>query len=95
MTVLIGLALFSALCTGYHFGRRSGSRPPTWRTRTSRLYLGRLTAGLVVLVVARRMRRIIVAQARVPALAGLRGYLPAAQLLQPRGRPVRRRQKSR
>nr|WP_082994403.1 hypothetical protein [Mycobacterium gordonae] len=90
MTVLVGLALISALCTGYHLGRRTGSRPPPWRKRTSRLALGRLTASLVVLVVARRVQRMLIAQRRIPAASGLWGHLPAAQLLLPRGRPARR-----
>jgi hypothetical protein len=88
MTVLFGLALITALCTGYHFGRRSGSRQPTWKKRTSRLALSRLTAGLVVLLVARRMQRKLAAQRVVPAIAGLFGHLPSTQLL--RRRPARR-----
>ena len=73
MTVLVGLALITALCTGYHLGRRSGCRPPTWKKRTSRLALGRLTASLVVLVIARRMQRILAAPRGIPAVAGLWG----------------------
>lgn len=88
MTVLLGLALITALCTGYQIGRRAGSRQPNWRQRTSRLALGRMAAGLVVLVLARRVQRILVFQRAVPAIAGLVGYRPTAHLR--RGRPARR-----
>lgn len=88
MTVLLGLALLTALCTGYHLGRRAGSRQPTWKKRTSRLALGRLTAGLLVLLVARRMQRKLAAQRVVPAIAGLFGHPPRTHPL--RRRPARR-----
>jgi hypothetical protein len=48
-------ALGTALCVGYYFGRRSGSRPTTWKRRTSRIALGRLAINLLVLVAARRV----------------------------------------
>ncbi|MFV8315293.1 hypothetical protein [Mycobacterium sp. 23] len=83
MTVLIGLALIVALCTGFQLGRRSGSRQPSWRKRTSRVALGRLTASLVVLVVARRMQRMLTVQRALPAFAAVRG--------RPARRPLRRR----
>jgi len=88
MMVLVGLALIAALCTGFQLGRRSGSRQPSWRKRTSRLALGRLTASLVVLVVARRMQRMVMAQRALPAVAGLWGHLPTADLHRLRGRPA-------
>ena len=50
-------ALVTALCIGYHFGRRVGSTPSTWRKRTSRVALGRLAINLVVLMTARRIRQ--------------------------------------
>jgi hypothetical protein len=49
-------ALVTALCVGYHFGRRAGSPPLTWRGRTSRARLGKLAMGLAVLVIARRIQ---------------------------------------
>ncbi len=57
MTVLVGLALITATCAGYHWGRRSGSKPLTRKKLIYRLRLGRLAASLVVLVLARRLER--------------------------------------
>ncbi|MCV7443320.1 hypothetical protein H7K33_13855 [Mycobacterium paraense] len=48
-------ALGTALCLGYYLGRRAGSRPTTWKRRTSRIALGRLAINLLVLVAARRV----------------------------------------
>ncbi|OBS02191.1 hypothetical protein A9W98_16195 [Mycobacterium gordonae] len=79
MVVLIGLALITALCTGYHFGRRSASHRPTWKKRTSRLALGKLTVSLVVLVVARRMQRMLAPRHASTAITGLWGQVPMAQ----------------
>jgi hypothetical protein len=57
MTVLAGFAaLAMATCVGYYFGRRGGSRPSTWKKRTSRIALGRLAISLFVLLTARRLR---------------------------------------
>jgi hypothetical protein len=50
-------ALVTALCIGYHFGRRAGSTPSTWKKRTSRVALGRLAVSLLVLMAARRIRQ--------------------------------------
>ena len=50
-------AFVTALCVGYHLGRRTGSKPSTWKKRTSRVALGRLAINLIVLVTARRIRR--------------------------------------
>ncbi|ORV88960.1 hypothetical protein AWC11_14395 [Mycobacterium interjectum] len=49
-------ALGAALCLGYYLGRRAGSRPSTWKRRTSRIALGRLAITLLVLITARRVR---------------------------------------
>jgi hypothetical protein len=49
-------ALGAALCVGYHLGRRAGSKPSTWKKRTSRVALGRLAINLLVLMTARRIR---------------------------------------
>jgi hypothetical protein len=57
MTVVAGIAaLAMATCVGYHFGRRGGSRPSTWKQRTSRMTLGKLAISLLVLLTARRIR---------------------------------------
>ncbi len=48
-------ALGTALCLGYYLGRRAGSKPSTWRKRTSRIALGRIAVNLLVLVAARRI----------------------------------------
>lgn len=50
----------TALCIGYHFGRRAGSRtagPATWKQRTSRAALARAALSLILLASARRVRR--------------------------------------
>ena len=47
----------TALCIGYHFGRRAGSTPVPWRKRTSRVALARAALSLVLLVGARRVQR--------------------------------------
>jgi membrane protein DedA with SNARE-associated domain len=58
MTVLGGIAAVAmAMCIGYYFGRRVGSKRTRWKKRTSRLALGRLAAILLVLLTARRIRR--------------------------------------
>ncbi len=49
-------ALGTALCLGYYLGRRAGSRPSSWKRRTSRIALGRLAITLLVLITARRLR---------------------------------------
>ncbi len=53
-------ALLTALCIGYHFGRRAGTHPATWKNRTSRLTLGRLVINLLLVMTARRIRRNLV-----------------------------------
>jgi hypothetical protein len=63
-------ALVVALCIGYHFGRRAGTRPPTWKKRTSRARLGRLAISLTMLMIARRIQhRVLVQRALPDALA--------------------------
>ena len=52
----------TALWVGYHFGRRAGSTPPTWKKRTSRTALGRAALSLVLLMTARRVQRNFVAK---------------------------------
>jgi hypothetical protein len=50
-------ALGTALCVGYHLGRRAGSRSSTWERRTSRVALARLAINLLVLMTARRVQQ--------------------------------------
>jgi hypothetical protein len=70
MTALAVLsALLVALCIGYQLGRRAGSTPSTWKVRTSRPALGRLAITLFTLVIARRIRKLLLAE---------RGRHPAA-----------------
>lgn len=80
MTLLaVGLALVMALCTGYHFGRRSGTSPSSWQRRTSRMALGMVVANLLALVIARRVQRNLLLQRALPAtqwLQLLRGSAP-------------------
>jgi hypothetical protein len=71
--VAVMAALVTALCIGYHFGRRAGSTPSTWKQRTSRVAVGRLVINLLVLMTARRVRqssRRLFADA--PAVRGVR-----------------------
>jgi hypothetical protein len=55
-------AVVTALCVGYHFGRRTGSTPSTWKKRTSRAALGRAALSLILLMIARRGRRSFLAK---------------------------------
>lgn len=55
-------ALLTALCAGYYLGRRVGSQPPTWKTRTSRRVLGRLAFSLLLVLSARRIQRNVLVQ---------------------------------
>jgi hypothetical protein len=67
MTALAGIsALVMALCIGYHFGRRAGSTPSTWRKRTSRVALSKLAISLLVLMTARRIRQSFPAERVLP-----------------------------
>ncbi len=59
-------ALGTALCGGYHLGRRAGSKPSTWKMRTSRVALGRLAINLLVLMTARRVRQSFLARRVFP-----------------------------
>jgi hypothetical protein len=74
MMVLAGIAaLAMAAFVGYHFGRRVGSAPSSWKKRTSRIALGRLAISLLVLVTARRIRRSFRAAQLLAPLELLRG----------------------
>jgi hypothetical protein len=56
MTALAAIsALVTALCIGYHFGRRAGSTPSTRRKRTTRVALSKLAVSLLVLMTVRRI----------------------------------------
>jgi hypothetical protein len=56
----------TALCIGYHFGVRAGSTPSTWKKRTSRAALGRIAISLIVLMIARRVQRNLLAKRALP-----------------------------
>jgi hypothetical protein len=60
-------ALGTALCGGYFLGRCAGSKPSSWKSRTSRVALGRLAINLLVLMTARRIRH------RLRAVRGFSG----------------------
>jgi hypothetical protein len=66
-------ALVTALGIGYHFGRRAGSTPSTWKKRTSRVALGRRAVNLLVLMTARRIRQSFPARRVFPDALGIRG----------------------
>jgi hypothetical protein len=76
--VLAALAL--ATSAGYHWGRRVGSTPTTWKKRTSRVALGRQALSLAALIAARHVERRLRAEA-VGALSGLTILTPVPQLL--------------
>lgn len=75
--IMVVLAAICALATatwiGYCAGRRARSRPWTWKKRTSRITLGRLAVGLLVLMTARRIRHSTWGLRAVEPLALLRG----------------------
>ena len=92
MTVLVvGCALVAALCVGYRLGRRASPTPMTWKTRTSRLALGRLAVNLIGVVVARRLQRGLFGQRALPAALGVWGYRPTARFQLLRGSSPRQR----
>jgi hypothetical protein len=81
MTVLVAIcALAAATCFGYYVGRRATATRSTWKRRTSRIALGRLAAGLLVLVVARQTRRRFVLVRVLSDAIGVRGMRTAAPL---------------
>lgn len=84
----VGLALVTALCAGYGFGRRGGSA--SWQTRTSRTALGVVAANLVVLVIVRRLQRKLFAQRALPAALAIWGHRPTARPAARRGSRKRR-----
>jgi hypothetical protein len=59
---------------GYYMGRRQAMAPPTWRQRTSRIAVGRLTVNLLVLLTARRIRHSPLAMVASSLLARARTY---------------------
>jgi hypothetical protein len=57
MVVTAVCALATTAWAGYYVGRRVGSTPSTWKSRTSRVALGRRAISLLVLITARRVRQ--------------------------------------
>jgi hypothetical protein len=75
VTVLAGVAaLVMAAGMGYYMGRRQAVALPTWKQRTSRIALGRLTVNLLVLLTARRIRHSPMAMLASSLLARARTY---------------------
>jgi hypothetical protein len=76
-------ALVTALCIGYHFGRRARSTPSTWRKRTSRVALSKLAVSLLVLMTMRRIRQGFLADRVLPDAGGVWGmkFVEPLQLL--------------
>ena len=75
MTVLAGVAaLLMAAGMGYYMGRRQAVAPPTWKQRTSRIALGKLTIDLLLALTARRVRRSAMAMAASNLVARARTY---------------------
>ena len=63
--------VLTALCIGYLFGRRAGSTPSPWKKRVSRTALGRAATSLIVLLIARRMQRNILASRALSKAVGV------------------------
>ncbi len=92
MTVLAGIAALAiATCGGYYFGRRAGSTPSSWKKRTSRIALGKLTISLFALMTARRIRRSFRAEHLLPDAVGIWGLRFVAPLELLRGSVARMR----
>jgi hypothetical protein len=83
--------VITALCIGYHFGRRAGSTPSTWKRRTSRAALGRVAMSVIVLMIARRVQRNFLAKRALCNAVGVRAlkFIEPLQLLR-RGLPLQR-----
>jgi hypothetical protein len=87
-------ALAMATCVGYYFGRCVGPRPSTpstWKRRTSRIALGRLTISLLVLLTARQIRQRFRAESILAAAAHLWGLKRIAPVELLRGSVARMR----
>ena len=84
-------ALGTALCLGYHLGRRAGSKPSSWKKRTSRIALGRLAINLLVLMTARRVRQSLQAGRVFSDAGGIRGLRSIEPLELLRGNVTRLR----
>jgi CDP-diglyceride synthetase len=77
--VAVICVMVTALCIGYHFGRRAGSTPSTWKKRTWRAALGRAATSLIVLMIARRVQRSFLARRALSNPVGVR----ALKLIEP------------
>jgi hypothetical protein len=89
--VVLISALGTALCVGYHVGRRAGSKPSSWKKRTSRVALGRLAINLLVLMTARRIRQGLRARRVLSGAGGIRGLRSIEPLALLRGNVARLR----
>ncbi len=89
--IVVICVVVAALCIGYHFGRRAGSTPSTWKKRTSRAALGRVAISLIVLMIARRVQRNFLAKRALSNAVGIRPlkFIEPLQLLRS-GLPLRR-----
>ncbi len=89
-TVAVISALVTAVYIGYHFGRRAGSTPSTWKKRTRRTALARLAVSLIVLLIARRIRQSFLDERALADAVGVwrLKYIEPLQLL--RGSPSSR-----
>jgi hypothetical protein len=81
MALAVISALVAALCIGYHFGRRAGSKPSTWKKRTSRVALGKLAINLLVVMTTRRIRQSFQAGRLFSGSEGLWGFIEPLGLL--------------
>jgi VIT1/CCC1 family predicted Fe2+/Mn2+ transporter len=95
---LITMTMVAAVCAlamatwvGYYVGRRTGSRPSSWKIRTSRVGLSSLVISLLVSITARRIRQRFWIEHMRPVPAGIWGLRTAAPLHVLRGHVARLR----
>jgi len=74
MTALaVIFALVTALCIGYHAGRRAGSTRSTWKKRIARVALGGLALSVIAVLIARGTRRTFRTRRTLADAAGIWG----------------------
>ncbi|WP_406813519.1 hypothetical protein [Mycobacterium sp. M23085] len=85
------VALATATCIGYYFGRRAASTPSSWKKRTSRIALGKQAISLLAMITVRRIQQRFRAEPAFSDWACRRGVRVIAPLYVRRGSLVRLR----
>lgn len=86
MALAVIAALLTALCLGYHLGRRAGSTPAIRKRRRRRAALGRFAISLIALMVARRIQQSLMVKRALPEAVGRWGLKTIESLQLRRGR---------